>query len=155
LNFLLDTNVVSEWVRPHPNENVVRWLAEVDEDRTYVSVVTFAEIRMGVDAMAPGRRRELLRTWLEADLRARFEGRILGVDPELALAWGALMARGARAGVTVSAMDALIAASAETHGFVLVTRDTRHLDKLEIKYFNPWAHEPPRAGDSTGDIHHE
>ena len=93
MNFLLDTSVVSEWVRPHPNENVVRWLAQVDEDRTYLSVVTFAEIRTGVDAMAPGRRRELLKTWLEADLLARFEGRILGVDLELAQAWGALMAR--------------------------------------------------------------
>lgn len=147
MNFLLDTNVVSEWVRPHPNENVVRWLAEVDEDRTYLSVVTFAELRMGVDAMTPGRRRELLKTWLEAELLARFEGRILGVDLELAHAWGALMARGARAGVTVSAMDALIAASAEAHGFVLVTRDTRRLEELEIKYFNPWSHESPQAGD--------
>src|SRR5579862_94444 len=57
LNFLLDTNVVSEWVKPQPEPNVLRWFAEAEEDSVWLSVITFAEIRFGVERMAPGRRR--------------------------------------------------------------------------------------------------
>lgn len=57
MNFLLDTNVVSEWVGPQPNRNVISWLAEVDEDRVFISVISFAEIRRGVEMLPAGRRR--------------------------------------------------------------------------------------------------
>jgi predicted nucleic acid-binding protein len=80
LNFLLDANVVSEWVKLRPNANVVRWLAETDEDRVFLSVITFAEIRLGVEEMVAGWRRDGLTRWLQVELPARFEGRILGVD---------------------------------------------------------------------------
>src|SRR5438093_1415845 len=73
VTFLLDTNVVSEWVKPEPDPNVVAWLADVDEDRVFLSVVTFAEISRGVELMPAGRRRERLAAWLAAELPARFE----------------------------------------------------------------------------------
>ena len=88
MNFLLDTNVVSEWVKPRPNANVVRWLAETDEDRVFLSVITFAEIRLGVEEMVAGWRRDGLTRWLQVELPARFEGRILGVDLAVAEGWG-------------------------------------------------------------------
>ena len=93
MSFLLDTNVVSEWVRPHPDPNVISWLAEVDEDRVFVSVISFAEIRRGVEMLPAGRRRERLATWLAEDLAARFEERILDIDPYVAETWGVVMAR--------------------------------------------------------------
>jgi predicted nucleic acid-binding protein len=80
VNFLLDTNVISEWVKSKPDRNVVTWLAEADEDRVFVSVISFAEIRRGIELMVAGRRRERLVQWLAEELPLRFEERILSVD---------------------------------------------------------------------------
>jgi toxin FitB len=84
VNFLLDTNVVSEWAKPRPNPDVVRWLADVDEDRVFLSVVTLAELRYGVEKLPAGARRTRLDAWLRGELRERFEGRILAVDEAVA-----------------------------------------------------------------------
>jgi predicted nucleic acid-binding protein len=84
VSFLLDTNVVSEWVKPQPNPHVVAWLAEVDEDRVFLSVASLAEIRQGVELMSAGKRRDRLFDWLTGDLPARFEGRILDIDSRTA-----------------------------------------------------------------------
>lgn len=138
MNYLLDTNVVSEWVRTQPNSNVVRWLAEADEDRVCLSVITFAEIRRGIQEMPAGPRREALTSWLQDELPARFEGRILDVDRVVAEAWGTLMAASSKVGANLSAMDAFLAATAEVHGLTLVTRNTRHFEKLDIPLLNPW-----------------
>jgi toxin FitB len=138
LNYLLDTNVVSEWAKPRPDANVVQWLADMDEDRVRLSVITFAEIRQGVDEMAPGRRRDALKLWLEDDLSLRFEGRIIGVDLRVAESWGALMARSNKMGVNLNVMDAFIAATAEVHALTLATRNTKHFEKLDIALANPW-----------------
>ena len=73
--WLLDTNVISEWAKPLPDAAVVRWLDEVDEDRVFLSVVTLAEIRFGIERLAPGRRRAGLDRWLRDELPERFEGR--------------------------------------------------------------------------------
>ena len=84
MSFLLDTNVVSEWVRPQPDRNVISWLAEVDEDRVFISVIALAEIRRGLEMLPAGRRRDRLVTWLAEELPARFEKRILDIDPQVA-----------------------------------------------------------------------
>src|SRR3546814_4808101 len=84
VNFLLDTNVVSEWVKPQPNAGVIAWLAEVDEDRVFMSVVTLAEIRHGIERLPAGARRKRLDTWLRDELPLRFEGRVLSVDEAVA-----------------------------------------------------------------------
>jgi toxin FitB len=138
LNYLLDTNVVSEWVKPQPNRNVVRWLAETNEDRICLSVITFAEIRKGVEEMAGGKRREALKSWLQYELLLRFEGRILGVDLGVADAWGALMARGRKRGINLGVLDAFFAATAQAHEVTLVTKNTKHFERLGIALLNPW-----------------
>ena len=76
--------MVSEWVRPRPARNVIAWLAGVDEDRVFISVISFAEIRRGVEMLPAGRRRERLATWLAEDLPVRFEGRIINIHPQVA-----------------------------------------------------------------------
>lgn len=139
MNFLLDTNVVSEWVKLRPEPNVLQWFAEVDEDSVWLSVITFAEIRWGVERMASGRRRTALAAWLEDDLPARFEGRIIGVGLGAADAWGRIMARAAKAGKAISAMDAFLAAIAELRRLTLVTRNTRDFEALGVPALNPWA----------------
>jgi predicted nucleic acid-binding protein len=140
VSFLLDTNVVSEWVRPRPAESVVAWLADVDEDLVFMSVVSFAELRRGIELLPPGRRRDRLEEWLAADLAGRFQGRILDVDPLVADAWGRIMARGHRAGRMPGAVDAFFAATAESHELTLVTRNIRDFENLGIYLYNPWEH---------------
>ncbi len=138
MNFLLDTNVVSEWTKQRPNAGVVAWLAEADEDRVFISVVTLAELRHGIERLPAGARRGRLDAWLSEDLPFRFEARVLPVDTGTANAWGKVMARGQAAGRPVSTMDAFIAATAEQHDLTLVTRNVSDFEALNVRLLNPW-----------------
>jgi hypothetical protein len=138
VKYLLDTNVVSEWTRPKPSPNLVTWLAEADEDRLHISVVTFAEIRYGIEKMATGRRRDALAAWLEGELAERFEGRVLGIDRPVADAWGVVMARARATGHSMATMDGFLAATAAARGLTLVTRDTNDFRGAGVAMFNPW-----------------
>jgi toxin FitB len=138
MNFLLDTNVVSEWTRPRPNAGVMAWLAEADEDRVYLSVVTIAELRHGIERLAAGSRREQLDAWLREDLPLRFEGRVLAIDFEVADECGRLLARREAKGQPIHAMDALIAATAQVHGLTVVSRNVADLKSSVKAILNPW-----------------
>ncbi len=139
MTFLLDTNVISEWVKPRPDINVVAWLADVDEDRVFLSVASFAELRHGIERMPEGRRRERLTSWLAEDLPLRFEGRVVGIDRAVAEAWGVIVAHSQKAGATISAMDAFFAATAQQRDLTLVTRDVQDFGTLDIALLNPWS----------------
>ena len=108
MNYLLDTNVLSEVQRPQPDAQVLAWLDQVDEDRTYLSVVSVGEIARGVAQLEDGRRKLALQHWLDVDLPARFGGRLLPVDCETALVWFQLMAVARRAGRGLPVMDGWI-----------------------------------------------
>ena len=138
MSFLLDTNVISEWVKPEPDPQVVAWLKEVAEERVFLSVASLAEVRRGIELMPAGKRRDRLAAWLTEDLPVRFEGRILDVDGRIADAWGIVMARGQKAGSNIGTLDALFAATAEVHGLTLVTRNVKDFLKLGIRLLNPW-----------------
>jgi len=138
LSFLLDTNVVSEWVKPEPDPQVIAWLKDVDEDLVFLSVTSLAEIRRGIELMSPGRRRDRLAEWLAEDLPARFAGRLLDIDSRIAETWGIVMVRGQHAGTNVSVLDAFFAATAEVHKLTLVTRNVQHFLNLGILLLNPW-----------------
>lgn len=138
-DYLLDTDVVSEWVSTRPDPNVVRWLDDVDEDHVHLSVVTVGELREGVDRLDPGRRRDLLGEWLEQDLPDRFEGRILPVGLQVAQRWGALRASAGRRGRTLPVADALIVATAAHHELTIVSRNVRDVGGLGVEVFDPWS----------------
>ena len=138
MNFLLDTNVVSESIKEVPNSHVMAWLADVDDDRVFLSVVTLAEIKRGVDLMPPGRRRDRISHWLEVGLPERFEGRILGIDQRIAVEWGTLTARVKNLGGSLSSMDAFLAATADVNRLMLVTRNQKDFEKTESLQINPW-----------------
>lgn len=87
---------------------MVKWLAETDEESVFLSVITFAEIRLGVEEMAAGLHRERLASWLDVELPARFEGRMVGVNLAVAGVWGRLMAQSNQADFNLSVMDALL-----------------------------------------------
>ena len=138
MNFLLDTNVISEWTKPRPDSGVVTWLAEADEDRIFLSVVTLGELRHGVERMPAGARRDRLDAWLTGQIPTRFEGRILPIDPNTADSWGRIMARGQSLGRPIGIMDGFIAASAEQHDLTLVTRNVADFEALGTRLLNPW-----------------
>jgi toxin FitB len=138
VSFLLDTNGVSEWVKPMPDPGLVNWLAAVDEDRIYLSVVTLAELRHGVERLADGRRRARLEVWLDQELAERFVGRVLVVNGAIADAWGRLVARAEAAGHRLSVMDGFIAATAQIHDLTLVTRNVKDFTASGVAVQNPW-----------------
>jgi toxin FitB len=135
--WLIDTNIVSEWVKPRPDAGIVSWLDEVDEDRVFLSVASLAEIRFGIERLAPGRRRNRLDRWLREELPERFEGRIVLVDGQVADACGRLLARARQAGRGLGAMDALIAATCQACDLVLATRNLGDFDGLGVELFAP------------------
>lgn len=138
MSFLLDTNVVSEWVKQGPDPGVIAWLAEVDEDRVFLSVVTLAELRHGVERLADGQRRRRLDAWLRDELPLGFEGRVLPVDPAVANRWGEIVARREAAGRPIAIMDAFIAATANVHQLKLVTRNAADFRSAVKEIVNPW-----------------
>jgi hypothetical protein len=138
VSFLLDTNVVSEWTKPRPNAGVIEWLEQVDEDEVFLSVVTFAELRHGIERLPTGSRRRRLDEWLRQDLPLRFDARIVGVDGAIADEWGRLVARREARGRPIHAMDALIAATAQVHDLTLVTRNTADFQASVKALLNPW-----------------
>jgi predicted nucleic acid-binding protein len=138
VSYLLDTDVISEWTKPQPNPRVVDWLGETLEHELYISVVSWAELRRGIERLAPGKRRERLAAWLENDLPRRFASRILPVDSAIADAWGRLVARREAAGRPIHSMDAFIAATAEVNGLTLVTRNVVDFQGSVRSILNPW-----------------
>ncbi len=137
MSFLLDTNVISEWVKPQPNAAVIAWLDEVDEDRVWLSVITLTELRYGIERLAAGKKRKRLQAWLENELPLRFEGRILGIEPPIAHACGALLAQREAVGRPFGAMDAYLAATARVHQLTLVTRNASDFEGA-VRCWNPW-----------------
>ncbi len=136
--FLLDTNIISELIKPRPETKVVSWLMTTDEALLYLSVLTLGEIRKGIATLVHSIRRVDLESWLESDLRLRFSGRILSIDDGVADRWGYIAGRAAIRGTPVSVIDSLLAATAIHHNLTLVTRNTSDVDKTGVPVFNPW-----------------
>lgn len=139
MNFLLDTNIVSEWTKPRPNPGVVSWLANADEDRVFISVVTIAELRHGVERLSIGRRLKRLNEWIEGELLFRFDERILPIDAATADAWGRIVAHREGLGRPIGTMDAFIAATAQVHKLTLATRNQTDFEASVAAVVNPWS----------------
>jgi predicted nucleic acid-binding protein len=135
MSYLLDTNIVSETVRRNPNKAVIAWLDPLPAEALFVSVLTLGEIRKGIEALTDKRRREKLRLWLEHELPAWFEGRVLPVDLAVADRWGRLLAEASR---PVPSIDSLLAATALHHELRLVTRNAGDFDYPGLQVINPF-----------------
>lgn len=135
MSYLIDTIVLSELRKRQPDSRVVAWLEARPSSTLYLSVLTFGEIRRGVEAMVDSRRRLELLDWLETQLPAWFAGRVLGIDGETADRWGRLLAR---AGRPLPSLDSLLAATAQRHGLQLVTRNVADFRDVDVPLINPW-----------------
>ena len=136
--FLVDTNCVSELVRVKPEPRVMEWFDIADEGSLYLSVLTLGEIRKGLANFPQGKRRTHLEKWLDVELRARFAGRLLPVDEEVANRWGLLAARAKQKGKPVAIIDGLLAATALHYNLTLVTRNTGDFAEAQVPVLNPW-----------------
>jgi len=136
--FLLDTNVISELIRPKPEPRVCSWLETVDEGLLYLSVLTIGEIRKGISSVSNSTRRTKLEAWLDHDLAIRFSGRVLPIDQAVADRWGRLAGNAAAKRSPLPVIDGLLAATALQSDLVLVTRDTSHVATTGVPFFNPW-----------------
>ncbi|MFY9675759.1 MAG: type II toxin-antitoxin system VapC family toxin [Terriglobales bacterium] len=136
--FLLDTNVISELTRPRPDSRVAAWLDSADEEQLFLSVLTLGEIRKGIAMVADSSRKVSLEIWLNRGLIARFEGRILGIDPSIADRWGQISGLLARRGTPLPVVDGLLAATALHHNLTLVTRNIRDVASTGTKVLDPW-----------------
>lgn len=137
--WLLDTNVLSELRRPRPHAKVVAFVAAQPLDRLYVSVVTFAEIRFGIELVPDPARRGELQDWLTLKVRPLFTQRTLPVSEDVMLKWRLLVEEGRKTRYTFSQPDLIIAATALLHGLTVVTRDTGDFEKARAPVINPWA----------------
>jgi predicted nucleic acid-binding protein len=137
--FLLDTNVISELVRPQPNAGVVEWIESTDEELLFLSVLTLGEIRKGIAALSQPARKARLEAWLSRDLILRFEGRILAIDHAVADRWGQISGSLALKGSPLAVIDGLLAATALHHNLTLVTRNTRDVELTGVPGFDPWS----------------
>jgi predicted nucleic acid-binding protein len=136
--WLLDTNILSELRRPKPDKNVVNFVASKPLDLLFVSVITFAEIRFGIERITDVGRRAELNDWLAHKVRPMFEQRVLAVSEDIMFKWRLLVEDGRKAGHTYSQPDLIIAATALHHGLTVVSRDTSDFRKARVPVLNPW-----------------
>jgi predicted nucleic acid-binding protein len=136
MTYLLDTCLISESAAPRPNAGVIAWLQATPVTEAYLSALTIGEIKRGIARLPDTHaRKQRLNDWLENDVLARFQGRILAIDAAVMLAWGELLGR---QGPTPPLMDSLIAAQAIYHRLTLVTRNEKDFHGLGVRILNPW-----------------
>lgn len=136
MTYLVDTNVLSELRRKSPAPAVVDWFSQRPASALYLSVLTFGEIRKGVELLCASQRKTDLNEWLSTELSAYFAGRILPVDLKVSERWGRMLASVRQ---PVPAIDSLIAATAAEHGLILVTRNVKDFSVFPITTLDPWS----------------
>jgi predicted nucleic acid-binding protein len=136
--FLLDTNIISELIKPRPEPKVVAWIEAADESLLYLSVLTLGEIRKRIASLPQTARRGQLEAWLANDLRSRFSGRILPVDEAVADCWGLLTGEASRNRIRLPVIDGLLAATALSHNLTLATRNAQDVAATGVPTLNPW-----------------
>ena len=140
MNYLVDTCVISEIVKPCPNKLLLEWLKDIPSERFYLSVLTIGEIRKGVAELPNSRKKAKLTEWLNT-LIEDYKDRILPVDLTVAENWGEMQSSAEKDGLTLATIDGLIASIARTHNLILVTRNESDFQGCDIPLLNPWKTE--------------
>jgi toxin FitB len=143
--WLLDTNILSELRRPKPERKVLAFVAAQPLELLYISTVTLAEIRFGIELLPDITHRSELNDWLAHKVRPMFEQRVLAITEDIMLKWRLTVEEGRKAGHTFSQPDLIIAAIGQHHGLTIVSRDTAEYVKAQVTVFNPWTDRLPEA----------
>ena len=137
MKYLLDTCILSETVRPRPDERVLRWFQSTDRTMMYTPAVVLGEIQKGLVRMPQGARRNLLERWLEC-YRTNYAQRIVSFDAAVAHEWGTLVGQLQSMGVSLPIIDSQIAATALRHDMTLVTRNVKDMEPTGVRLLNPF-----------------
>jgi hypothetical protein len=135
---LLDTNVISEPLRPAPDARVVAWIDRQPLETLFTSAITVAELRVGVALLPAGQRRATLQESLATKVLPLFAGRVLPFDLDCTPAYAELMSRARAEGLAIASADGYIAAIAAAHGLAVATRDTGPFKAAGVAVINPW-----------------
>ncbi|WP_438751478.1 type II toxin-antitoxin system VapC family toxin [Pararhizobium sp. O133] len=135
---VLDTNVISEPLRPMGDANVIAWLDQQNFETLFLSAISLAELRYGVAALPDGKRKAGLRAALENHIVTWFGPRILPFGTAAADAYASIRAHAKTAGLAIGVADGYIAATAAAHGFAVATRDTGPFEAAGVPVINPW-----------------
>jgi len=138
VNYLLDTCMISELVRPAPDPRVLEWIDSAEESALYLSVLTIGELEKGIARLPSSARRRKIERWVREDLADRFAGRVLAVDTAVAEKWGQISGASQARGKPLPVIDALIAATGLVHGLVVATRNVSDLERCGAPCLNPW-----------------
>jgi toxin FitB len=141
--WLLDTNILSELRRPKPERKVLAFIAAQPLELLYISTVTLAEIRFGIELLPDVARRSELNDWLAHKVRPMFEQRVLAITEDIMFKWRLMVEEGRKVGHTFSQPDLIIAATGQHHGLTIVSRDTADYVKAPVTVFNPWTDRLP------------
>lgn len=137
--YLLDTNVISEYSRKKsPDERLRNWVDSQNEATLYLSVLTLGEIRKGIALLPSSKKRTDLEKWLETELPARFNNRILPITGKIAELWGGVSAQAQKQGITLGVIDGLLAATAIDNELTVATRNVKDFGGCNVPVFNPW-----------------
>lgn len=137
MNYLLDTCVISEIVKPAPNSRVIMWLNSIPSERLFLCSLTIGEIRKGLTKLPESKKKEKLTDWLNT-LLENYQDRIYPIDITIAEAWGVIQGRVENEGMPMSSIDGLIAATSHTHNLILVTRNEKDFQASKLSIINPW-----------------
>ncbi|HEY1185117.1 MAG TPA: type II toxin-antitoxin system VapC family toxin [Bryobacteraceae bacterium] len=135
---ILDTNVLSEALKPVPSDTVLRWLAAQSPSAVFTTTITLAEVLYGVETLPRGKRQTRLLAAVEKMFAEEFEGRILPFDEDAARVFPGIVASRNTAGRPISQFDAMIAAIARSHRAAVATRNTADFDRCGIRVLDPW-----------------
>ncbi|MDR9416171.1 MAG: type II toxin-antitoxin system VapC family toxin [Gracilimonas sp.] len=138
MSYLIDTCCISELVRKKPNPKVVNWFADHDELSMYLSVITFGELRKGIEKLPNSEKKKKLNRWVRDDLSLRFQNRILNITIDEVNVWGEIVAAAENKGRPLPAIDSLIAATALTYDLKVVTRNISDMEGSGVEVINPW-----------------
>ena len=141
MSYLIDTCCISELVKKKPNPNVLKWFADQDELSMFLSVITFGELRKGIEKLPDSKKKQELNRWVKEDLKHRFKNRTLNINLEEANKWGKILATAEKNGEPLPAIDSLIAATAQVHDLSVVTRNTKDMKGSGVEVINPWTYK--------------
>ncbi len=139
MNYLLDTCILSELIKPKPNLNVVKWISDIDERCLYISVLTIGEIHKGIEKLPESKKKDNLHKWVNFDLKERFNNKILNIDINIATTWGRIHAKSELTGKTLPTIDGLIACTGIIHNLTVATRNTKDMRASGVTLLNPWS----------------
>lgn len=138
MKYLIDTCVLSEFIRKKPSTKLTYWMSSKSESNLYLSVLTLGELQQGISKLDDSKRKLSLQSWLDNDISKRFDGRILSIDRKIMDRWGRLRGEAMQHGKSFPVLDSLLAATAIAHGLTMVTRNVNDVKKTGVSIRNPW-----------------